>query len=129
MTIRLLRGRVAIREILPTKSGRIVLPDDYHDKHERDRTSHRGLVLAMGPPARTASGAEVTPGFAPGDVVHFVFALHGTEASRVNTWPADGGRVVWVAQEEVTAVEDADDETACDCESEHGPSCHFARQS
>ena len=103
--MRLLRGRVAVREILPVSSGRIVFPDDYNDKHIRETKSHRGLVLAMGAPAVTARGAEVAPGFGVGDIVHFVFALQGCEQSRINTW-TDGGPCVWVAQEEVIAVED-----------------------
>ena len=108
--LRLLRGRVAIREILPT-SSLIAFPDDWHDKHVRDSKSHRGLVLAMGPPALTLSGAEVAPGFAPGDVVHFVFALQGCEKSRINTW-TDDKPCVWVAQEECIAVESPNPRTS-----------------
>lgn len=109
--LRLLRGRVAVREILETRTtSGLHLPDDYHDRHTRDRKSHRGTVLAMGAPALTAGGAEVEPGFVVGDVVHFVFALHGCEKSRVNTW-TDGETVAWVAQEEIIAVEEKERRT------------------
>lgn len=114
MTVLPLRGRVAIRELHYTPS-RIVQPDGYAKTHERDRTSHRGLVLAMGPPAQTRKGVDVVPDFQPGDVVLFVFdapnadLVQGggaTEQARTGIWPADGGPCVWICQEEVIALEE-----------------------
>jgi co-chaperonin GroES (HSP10) len=120
MKLRLLPGRVAIREDLPEKVGAIVLPGGYHQAHERDRRSHRGIVLAVGPPARTRKGVEVPLGFGPGDVVHFVFdsaPAYGdasrlgvggaTEKARRGVWPKDGLPCTWVAQEEIVAVEES----------------------
>lgn len=104
MSLRLLRGRVAVREIHELPS-RIVLPG-YHEKHARERKSHRGLVLGMGGPQLTKAGAEVEPGFVAGDVVHYVFALVGSEKSRTGAWPLDGEPCHYIAAEEVTAVED-----------------------
>ena len=128
MKLRLLRGRVAIREDLPTSIGAIVLPGGYHQAHERDRRSHRGIVLAVGDPAVTRKGVEVPLGFGPGDVVHFVFdsapaygeALRlgvggATEAARKGVWPGDGMPCTWVAQEEVVGVEVAVDEESVMC--------------
>jgi co-chaperonin GroES (HSP10) len=110
--LRPLRGRVAIRE-LHDKPTTIVLPDGYHKAHERDRTSHRGVVLGMGPPARTRKGAEVAAEFTEGSTVRFVFdadnGVEGggfTEAARTAVWPPDGGPCVWVMQAEVIAVEE-----------------------
>ena len=112
MNVLPLRGRVAIRELLSKQEGRIILPDDYHDRHERDRTSHRGIVLGLGPPARTRAGVEVPPEFLVGDTVLFVFdadnGVQGggfTEKARAGVWPVDGGPCTWVMQEEVIAVE------------------------
>ena len=70
----------------------------------RSQSSHRGTVLGMGEPARTAKGdAPIPHGFSVGDEVVFVFALQGTEESRRGTW-SDGEPCVWIAQEEVIAV-------------------------
>lgn len=107
MTLRLLPGRVAVRELLPPKLGRIYVPDGYHQSKEIEeaRTSHRARVLGMGPPARTPRGVEVAPEFRVGDVVIFVFALEGCEKYRAGVW-LDGEPCTYVAQEEVIAVEE-----------------------
>jgi len=113
MKVRLLRGRVAIREYQPKKIGSILVPDDYYDKNEREETSHRGRVLAMGPPARTILGVEIQPDFWVGDDVLFIFDMPNadniegsgaTEQMRTGIWPEDGGPVVYVAQEEVIGL-------------------------
>lgn len=107
MKLRLLPGRVAVRELLPLKVGRIYLPDNYHQTKENEeaRTSHRAIVLDVGPPARTVKGVEIAPEFRPGDVVIFVFGLQGCEKSRASVW-TDGEPCTYVAQEEVIAVEE-----------------------
>jgi co-chaperonin GroES (HSP10) len=87
-----LRGRVVVREnrrpssILWTPGGA-----------ERERTSHRGTVLAIGPAMRTRKGREVPHDFAVGDEVYF--CLEYLEKPR--SFPDD---VVVLAQEEVLAV-------------------------
>jgi co-chaperonin GroES (HSP10) len=109
-----LTGRVCVREIKPKESdGGIIIPDVYYDNHHREMTGHRGLVLAMGAAASTKSGARVYPGFQVGDVVHFVFASMNaagtggaTEKGRTSVWPPDGLPCVWLAQEEIIAVEE-----------------------
>lgn len=124
MTMQLLRGRVAIRPLEPRYHGVLVLPDTAYDTERatqksrglRAQSSHRGRVLALGPPARTAKGdAPVPHGFVVGDEVVFVYALSGTEQSRTSTW-TDGEPVVWIAQEEVIAVVDDWKCPACDRE-------------
>ena len=100
-----LPGRVAIREI-DRRSSIIYLPDG----NPRQQTSHRGIVVAMGQPARTPKGnAEVPPGFSVGAEVQFIFAAPNAggwgglvESARQGVWGEQ--KVVWVAQEEVLAV-------------------------
>lgn len=104
MRVRVLRGRVVIRESEPPQVGRIVVPQNYYDKHRRETKSHRGTVLALGAPQRTRKGVEVPPGFAVGDTVHYVFALAGSEEFRTIVW-VDGKRAHVMVQEEVLVVE------------------------
>lgn len=113
MTFRLLPGRVAVRELLPPQLGSIWVPDGYHQAkaNEEARTSHRALVLGIGPPARTAKGVDLAPEFRVGDVVIFVFALQGCEKYRAGIWPLTGEPCTYVAQEEVIAVEDGSEGT------------------
>lgn len=101
--LRLLRGRVLLREIHEDSVGLIVKPATWRDnKRGANRLSiHRGEVVDMGAPARTRKGAMVYPEFAVGDIVIFVFAL-ATETYR--TFEIDGKEYVMVAQEEVVAV-------------------------
>jgi hypothetical protein len=87
--------------------GRIAVPQDYYDKHRRETRSHRGVVLAVGPPALTGAGVEIAPEFRVGDIVHYVFSLVGSEKSRAGVW--EGGRCVWVAQEEIIGLETYDE--------------------
>lgn len=106
--VRLLRGRVAVRELQPKMVGRIVLPDTFYDnpKSKLPRgggAEHRGLVLDHGPPA-LHRGREVPPEFKRWDLVVFVFGLVGAEDKvRRGVW-VDGEPCTWVAQEEVIAV-------------------------
>jgi hypothetical protein len=108
----LLQGRVAVVEIFD-RSPLIHRVDGYNKSHERDRTSHRGRVVAMGPPAETKRGVPIAPTFTVGDEVLFVFDKlsdrdggHGswTEDARRGQWPPTGEDVVWIAQEEVIGV-------------------------
>jgi co-chaperonin GroES (HSP10) len=97
MHIRPLRGQVVIREETPPASKTLWTPAP----GPRQVHTHTGKVLAMGPPARTARGAEVVHGFAVGDVVQFHFT-HLEELAR-NTWE-DGKPALWIPQENVDAV-------------------------
>lgn len=111
-----LQGRICVREFKPDVSdGGIIIPLDYYRAHERETTSHRGTVLAMGRPACTPSGVPVVPEFQVGDTVHFVFSAGNgvegggaTEKSRSSFWIEDGLPCVWLVQEEIIAVEDDD---------------------
>jgi hypothetical protein len=119
--IRPLRGRVAIRPIVPMRTGLIWHPDNRPDTETAEdkslgilaQSSHRGRVLGFGAPGlihgrshscgKHCLGHEVPYGFSPGDEVIFVFASGGIERTRYVDWH-DGGRCVWVTQEEVIAV-------------------------
>lgn len=113
MTWTLLQGRVAVVE-LHERSTLIHRVDGYDKTHERDRTSHRGRIVAMGPPAETRKGAVIVPDFAVGDEVQFVFDQlsdhyggHGSwkEEAREGVWPPGGTeKIYWIAQAEVIAV-------------------------
>ncbi len=111
MSIRLLRGMVVIREDYDDAKRQfpsIIVPDvstrDDKDAIARDRTSHRGTVLAMGAPAITKTGAEVPHGFSVGDSVVFHFEHY--EKGWTRPW-ADGERAVWVPQVCVDGVVNA----------------------
>lgn len=108
--LRPLRGRIAIRPIIPMRTGLIWHPDQRPDT-ERDedkskgikaRSSHRGRVLGIGAPA-LQYGHELAHGFEVGDEVVYVFASGGIEKTRASVWD-DGEPCVWVTQEEVIAV-------------------------
>ena len=111
MTVKPLRGRVVIRPDSPTHIGPIVLPDMVRDwKREADRSlgkkamsSHRGRVLALGPPALNPAGQEVPHGFGVGDTVIYVW--NHNEAEFTKPW-TDGEECCWIAQEEVIGVID-----------------------
>lgn len=104
MSVHPLHGRVCVRELLPKKLGYIHLPDDYHDNNVRNTSSHKGLVLAMGPPACTKTGVPIPADFKVGDTVLFVFGMDGAEKSRVGIFPDDGLPCVWITQEEVIGI-------------------------
>lgn len=94
-----MRGRVVVRE-LKERSSLVIDPGRWN---EREVTTHRGVVLAVGAPVRTESGAEVPHGFKPGDVVRFHF--EATEKGRIAPWE-DGEPALWMAQREIDGVEE-----------------------
>jgi co-chaperonin GroES (HSP10) len=108
MSVRLLRGRVVIREDHKADFRHfphIIVPDPL-TTHNKDavaegRTWHRGTVLAMGEPALTPTGAEVDPGFQVGDSVVFHFSHNEKQWTRPWT---DGELAVWCPQWCVDAV-------------------------
>lgn len=111
--IRPLRGRIIIR---PTGSAHgyadqlrrlgLDVPDTYEDDPRTRKNQNslgRGVVIAMGPPARDRWGREVVPGFREGDEV-----LHiGQHISRDVVWNGETCRAC--SQEEVCAVLERDD--------------------
>lgn len=113
--MRLLRGRVVIREITG-RSTVLWTPAP----GLRDVRTHVGRVLAMGPAALSASRAdarEVEPGFVVGDVVQYHFTH--LEELATNFW--DGKRAHWIPQENVDAViiDSAYHETETETETPH----------
>lgn len=107
-TIRLLRGRVVIREDLKADTRQytsIIVPDvsTSHDKDAiaRARKWHRGTVLAKGAPVLTCEGVEVPHGFEVGDDVLFHWEHY--EAGFTRMWE-DGEPACWVPQVCVDAV-------------------------
>lgn len=114
MGLRILRGRIAMRELDAMHSDVLVLPDyinDWERKTSKSRgmraqSSHRGVVLGYGDEALMYDRHPVPRGFEVGDTVVFVFALRGTEESRRGLW-VDGRPCLWIAQEEVLAVIEA----------------------
>jgi len=109
--LRPLRGRVALRELIDTRTGLIWHPDNRPDTERAEdksrgrlaQSSHRGRVLGFGPPALMYERHEVPHGFAIGDEVVFVYGSGLVEVGRRSTW-TDDGPCVWVTQEEVLAV-------------------------
>jgi co-chaperonin GroES (HSP10) len=107
-----LRGRIVVRPIVESRTGSIWHPDHAPD-NERNaqrsrglnaRSSHRGVVLAAGPPAQR-HGHDVEHGLKPGDTIVFVYA-HNERFSGGCEW--DGEPCIYVAQEEVLAVLEAE---------------------
>jgi hypothetical protein len=108
--LHLLRGRVAIRPILETRIGSILMPETHNDwtrdgQHKRGilaKSSHFAKVLGKGPPAIGVHGHEVPHGFEVGDTVNF--ALHMSEKwSDGQVWE-DGEPCMFIAQEHVNGV-------------------------
>ncbi len=107
-----LRGRVALKDLTPTRTGLIWHPDQSSDlARAEDKSygnlagsSHRGLVLGFGPPA-LRHGHEVPRGFVVGDEVVFVYASGMIEKGRRSFFNEEP--CIWVTQEEVIAVIDA----------------------
>ena len=111
--IRPLRGRIIIR---PTGSAYgygdqlrklgLQVPDTYEDdprSRKNQNSLGRGVVVAMGPPARDKWGREVVPGFREGDeVLHIV--QHVSRNVSLN-----GEMCRACSQEEVCAVIEVDD--------------------
>ena len=108
MRIRLMRGQVVVREIDATPSPVLWMPDP----RARDVSTHRGVVLGMGPPARlteSPNSPEVPHGFEVGAVVQYHFAAMGTQEARTRAW-TDGGAATWLVQAEIDAVWEEDTE-------------------
>ena len=102
-SVRLLRGRVIVRELDPTSS--IWMPV----QTARNVRTHRGVVLGMGPPAvqefvvdGVSRLVDVPHGFKVGDVVQYHFEHHQEAWTQV--WPPDGKLATLIAQEFVDAV-------------------------
>lgn len=104
-----LRGRVVVRPIVPKRIGLIDLAPMQRDWDRqaderagiKARSSHKGVVLAVGAPARNKGGAEVPHGFKVGDTV--VYVWNHNEKNFTHPWE-DGGEGAWIAQEEVLGV-------------------------
>ena len=97
MKIRPMRGQVVVREVAASPSSVLWTPE----MRAREVRTHTGRVLAMGPPARTAGGVEVAPGFSVGDLIQWHFTSNEANATRV--WE-DGEPAVWVPQVNVDGV-------------------------
>jgi len=92
-----LRGRVVIKEHKQSSSVIHVVGGD-----PREETTHRGLVLAVGPGVYR-DGVEQPPEYRPGDVVNFHF--EATEKGRtIDYEPLGWAGVLVMAQREVDAI-------------------------
>lgn len=100
-TITPLRGRVVVS--LPKSDTRISPAGIIYQQKGKDKDEHWGRVLAMGPPALSAKGHPIAPGFEVGDVVLYCLAL---ALDKVRTLEIEGQKCIFVAQEEVMAVGD-----------------------
>jgi co-chaperonin GroES (HSP10) len=108
-----LRGRVIIRQTGDSggydsefKRLGLVLPDTakFDPRQQRNQNSlGRGIVVAMGPPARDKWGVERAPAFAVGSEVLFI----GQHVSRLYMW--NGEELRACSQEEVCAVVEPED--------------------
>lgn len=99
-----LRGRVVIRpERAGSESSSLIDPyvGEYREYQEK---THRGTVMALGPPVLTEQGHEIPHGFSVGDVVQFHY--ESTEAGSRLIW-TDGEVCVVRAQREIDAVIEA----------------------
>lgn len=103
--IRPMRGQVVVREIAEKAAG-LWTPD----ANPRHAQTHRGEVLALGPPATTprsfdgdawVGGREIAHGFRVGDVVQYHFT-HNHDAFTM-PW-TDGGEATWLPQQNVDGV-------------------------
>ena len=96
--VRLLRGQVVIRETGARLSPTIWTPAP----GQRQVSTHRGVVLAMGPPARDKHGNEIEPGFRVGEEVQYHWEHNEDTFTRI--WPEDGLPACWVRQFAVDGV-------------------------
>lgn len=100
--IRLMRGQVVVRELDAPPSAVLWTPE----RGPRQVTTHRGVVIGLGPPARLTehpSSPEVPHGFGVGDVVQYHFGAMGTQVARTRAW-VDGEPATWLTQVEIDAV-------------------------
>lgn len=84
------RGQAVIREIKQKYS--IFTPDS----NPRSVKTHKGEVVALGPPALIYGRIEVPWGFDVGAVVQYHF-IHN-EAAHTRVWPPTGVTATWVPQ-------------------------------
>ena len=96
-----LRGRVVLRPERPGFQSKILIDPYTREYREYEERTHRGVVVAMGPPVLTSQGHETPHGFEVGDVVQFHY--ESTERGSRITWP-DGSTCVVRAQREIDAV-------------------------
>ena len=92
--VRIPRGQVVVRETRQQYS--IIVPVE----GPREVKTHRGYVLAMGPPAQV-SGHDVPHGFAVGDEV--IFHWEKSEKAFTRAW-IDGEDACWMMQHEIDGV-------------------------
>jgi co-chaperonin GroES (HSP10) len=90
------RGYAAVREI-KTQSSVVYLPD----LGAREKKTQRGVVVDLGAPPRTVTGAESPWPFKVGDVVQYHFEFH--EQNRTIPWQ-DGETVVMLTMDEIDLV-------------------------
>jgi hypothetical protein len=104
-SIRLMRGQVVVRELFERYA--VWMPDD----GPRKMKTHRGVVLAMGEPARNprvfdgekwVGGVEVEYGFEVGAIVQYHFTHH--QEAWTMPWPLDGKPATWLPQINIDAV-------------------------
>lgn len=95
--ISLLRGRVVIRET-EARPSIIWRPAP----GQRQISTHRGTVLAIGAPAIDKHGNEIPHGFEVGDEVQFHWEM--SEEAHTRVWPGDGKPACWVRQFAVDGV-------------------------
>jgi co-chaperonin GroES (HSP10) len=94
VTIRPMRGQAVIREV-DRRSSILYVPED------KEQRTHRGIVLALGSPAQTPTGAEVPWDCMVGDEVFFSWQHNEREFTKIWT---DGKKACWIPQTLVHAV-------------------------
>lgn len=100
-----MRGQVVVREDVKAHYSTSIIVPDTVMANERSRKTHRGVVIAVGRPARVHANrpsAEVPHGFAPGDEV--VYHYTHNEKAHTRKWPPDGEDATWVPQGNIDAV-------------------------
>lgn len=108
--MRLLRGRVALRPIIETHVGSIIIPATYADWNRKEqhrqglsaKSSHEGIVLGMGPPAMVYNKHELPHGFNVGDRVNFSYQMN-EKWSDSQRWE-DGEACIFISQECINGV-------------------------
>jgi hypothetical protein len=98
--MKLLRGRIAVREIHAAQF--LWTPDE----GPRQVRTHRGVVLALGAPPiqyfANGSSYEIPYRFGAGDVIQYHFTHH--QEAWTMPWPDDGELATWVPQAFVDGV-------------------------
>lgn len=103
MTVRLMRGQCVVRDVqeVTTKAGLILLWKDPKSKQVR---THRGRVIALGPPSLIYDRFEVPWEFEVGALIQFHMNHHWDAHTR--PWPPDGIDALWIPQNSIDAVID-----------------------